>query len=181
MNKQKLKKEMLSLLFYVAFVLALAVCLRHFVLQRTLVDGHSMENTLRDKDQLIIDKFAYQLTAPDRFDIVVFPYKYDNETYYIKRIIGLPGETVSIHGNTIYIDGEPLAENYGKEAMDEDTAGIAKTEIHLGEDEYFVLGDNRNHSTDSRSEDVGPIKRKEIIGRAFLRIWPIEDFGFLSK
>ena len=140
-----------------------------------------MENTLHDKDQLIIDKFSYLVKQPERFDVIVFPYRYDEEVYYIKRIVGLPGETIRIIGNTIYINGKPLPEDYGKEVMDENTAGIAGKEILLAEDEYFVLGDNRNHSADSRSKDVGAIKRNEIVGKAFLRIWPIEDFGILCK
>lgn len=180
MNK-KLKKELLSLLIYALIVLFLAFLLRSFVLQRTLVDGHSMETTLRDKDQLIIDKLSYKITQPERFDIVVFPYQYDEDVYYIKRVIGLPGERVLIKGNTIYINGKPLVENYGKEAMDEDTAGIAATELLLSEEEYFVLGDNRNHSADSRSEDIGPIRREQIVGKAVLRIWPFQDFGPLTK
>ena len=180
MNK-KLKKDLFSIAIYTVIVHSLAFFMRSFVLQRTLVDGHSMEETLQDEDQLIIDKLSYKIREPKRFDIVVFPYKYDEDTYYIKRIIGLPGERVLIKGNTIYINGEPLAENYGKEAMDEDTAGIAATELLLAEDEYFVLGDNRNNSADSRSEDVGPIKKEEIVGKAVLRIWPFHDFGFLPK
>lgn len=176
-----IKKELLSVFVYLLLVLVLAGLMKHFVIQRTVVEGHSMENTLKDKDQLIIDKLTYRLTEPKRFDIVVFPYQYDEDVYYIKRIIGLPGETVLIAENTIYIDGEPLIENYGKEAMDEDTAGIAKKEIVLSEDEYFVLGDNRNNSTDSRSEDVGAIKKDTIIGRAVFRIFPLKGIGLLPK
>lgn len=181
MSREKMKKELLSVLLYTLIVLSLAAVMKKFVLQRTVVDGYSMENTLKDKDQLIIDKLSYRLTDPKRFDIVVFPYQYDEDTYFIKRVIGLPGETVQIAENVIYINGEPLAENYGKEAMDEYTAGIAETELVLGEDEYFVMGDNRNNSSDSRSEDVGPIKRDDIIGRAALRIFPLNSIGFIKK
>ena len=97
---------------------------------------------------------------------------------YIKRIIGLPGETVQIRDGEIYIDGAILEEDYGKETML--TSGRAADQIQLGEDEYFVLGDNRNHSEDSRFDDVGNIERSEIIGRAFIRIWPFERFGLLK-
>lgn len=180
MNK-KFKKELFSIVIYTVIVLSLAFIIQSFVFQRTLVDGHSMEEALHDEDQLIISKLSYAINEPKRFDIVVFPYQYDEDTYYIKRIIGLPGEKILIKGNTIYINGEPLTESYGKEAMDEDTAGIAATELLLAEDEYFVMGDNRNNSTDSRSEDVGPVKKEEIIGKAVFRIWPFDDFGFLSK
>lgn len=181
MDKGQWKKDFISIFLYLVIFLALGGLARHFVMQRTLVDGHSMEDSLHDKDQLMIDKLSYRLKEPERFDVVVFPYKYNEDVYYIKRIIGLPGETVLIAGNTIYIDGEPLEESYGKEAMEEDSEGIASEELVLGEDEYFVLGDNRNHSADSRSRDVGPIQRGEIIGRAIFRLWPMEDFGFLPK
>lgn len=181
MRKAILKRDFLSIFLYVVIILSAAVLIRHFVVQSTLVDGHSMEDTLRDGDQLIIDKVSHQIGELKRFDIVVFSYRYDRDTYYIKRIIGLPGETVFISGNTIYIDGEPLEEDYGKEAMEEDSAGLASEELTLAADEFFVLGDNRNNSADSRSEDVGPIKREEIVGRALLRIWPVEDFGFLQR
>jgi signal peptidase I len=140
--------------------------------------GHSMENTLFDGDNLIVDKISYRFTDPKRFDIIVFPYHYKEDTYYIKRIIGLPGETVQIRDGEIYIDGAILEEDYGKETML--TSGRAADQIQLGEDEYFVLGDNRNHSEDSRFDDVGNIERSEIIGRAFIRIWPFERFGLLK-
>ncbi len=118
---------------------------------------------------------------PERFDIIVFPFKYKEDTFYIKRIIGLPGETVQIdEEGKIYIDGEILEENYGREIIQSNTIGIAGEPILLGEDEYFVLGDNRNNSMDSRTEVVGNIKREEIIGRAWIRIWPLSDAGVLK-
>jgi signal peptidase I len=177
---EKWKKDVISTLIYAVIILILAVGVRHFVVQRTMVDGRSMEDTLQDRDQLLIDKLSYRFSSPERFDIVVFPAPYDEDTYYIKRVIGLPGERILITGNTIYINGEPLLEEYGKEVMEEDTAGIAKTELVLGEDEYFVLGDNRNHSKDSREVDVGPVQGSTILGKAFLRIWPLNTFGGLQ-
>ena len=99
--------------------------------------------------------------------------------YYIKRIIGLPGETVQIDENgNIYINGELLEENYGAETIQ--NPGRAAKPITLGDDEYFVMGDNRNNSKDSRSEEVGNVKRSQIIGRAWLRIWPLNKFGLLK-
>ena len=100
-----------------------------------------------------MDKLSYRFKDPERYDIIVFPYQYKEETYYIKRIIGLPGETVQIIDGTIYINGSVLDENYGREKMV--SSGLALDEIQLGEDEYFVLGDNRNASSDSREPDVG--------------------------
>ncbi|MEY8426143.1 signal peptidase I [Lachnospiraceae bacterium 46-15] len=171
-------KEVLSMALYIAVVLCITFLVVRYVGQRTQVDGHSMENTLFDGDNLIVDKISYRFTDPKRFDIIVFPYHYKEDTYYIKRIIGLPGETVQIRDGEIYIDGTLLEEDYGKETML--TSGRAADKIQLGEDEYFVLGDNRNHSEDSRFDDVGNIERSEIIGRAFIRIWPFERFGLLK-
>jgi signal peptidase I len=137
-----------------------------------------MENTLDDGDNLIVEKLTYRFKDPERFDIIVFPFRYEEKTYYIKRIIGLPGETVQIVDGDIYINGEILEESYGREVMK--YSGQAADPITLGEDEYFVLGDNRNDSSDSRDPSVGLIKRDEIIGRAWLRIWPLSNFGVLK-
>ncbi len=150
-----------------------------YVGQRTTVRGESMEPTLSDGDNLIADKISYRFSDPKRFDIIVFPYRYEKNTYYIKRIIGLPGETVQIDaGGNILIDGQILEEGYGLEPMA--YAGMAAEPVRLAEDEYFVLGDNRNNSSDSRDPSVGKILRKEIIGRAWVRIWPLSRFGKLS-
>lgn len=177
----KVMKEMINTLLYLLGVLCLTWFVIAFVGQRTEVDGSSMEPMLSDGDNLIVDKLTYRFRDPERFDIIVFPFKHEQETYYIKRIIGLPGETVQIDelGN-IYIDGELLVENYGREIIRSDTVGIARNPVVLGEDEYFVLGDNRNNSRDSRTEIVGNIRRKDIIGRAWLRIWPFSRMGFLK-
>ena len=104
---------------------------------------------------------------------VVFPVVRDGkEEYYIKRVIGLPGETVQIIDGYVYINGEKLDENYGAEVMND--AGRAAELITLGDDEYFVLGDNRNRSDDSRYENVENLKREKIVGRAWVRIWPLD-------
>ena len=171
-------KELLSMLIYIGVVLGVTFLIITFVGQRTHVSGESMENTLDNGDQLIVDKITYRFRDPERFDIIVFPFHYKENTYYIKRIIGLPGETVQIADGTIYINGQVLEESYGREVMQD--PGIAAEPITLGEDEYFVLGDNRNQSSDSRDPSVGLIHRDEIIGRAWLRIWPLDSFGILK-
>lgn len=171
-------KELVSTGVYLLVVVALTFLFVQYVGQRTHVNGDSMNNTLENGDNLIVDKISYRFKEPERFDIIVFPYQYQENTYYIKRIIGLPGETVQIEDGTIYVDGEVLEESYGKETMR--SAGIASQPIELGEDEYFVLGDNRNNSSDSRDPSVGKIKGDDIVGRAFLRIWPFEKFGILK-
>ena len=171
-------RELLSMLMYIVIVLVLAFVVIHFIGQRTQVSGPSMIPALEDKDNLIVDKLSYRFRDPSRFDIVVFPYYYEEETYYIKRIIGLPGETVQLDNGSIYINGEVLQETYGKEATQD--SGIAENPIVLGDDEYFVMGDNRNESKDSRDPSVGNIKRADIIGRAWVRIWPFSKFGVLK-
>ncbi len=183
-----MKKEILSWVVYILFGLVLAYALVGFVGQRTCVDGESMMNTLNDGDNLIVDKLSYRFSDPERFDIIVFPPYVDKYNslwpfgvgdIYIKRIIGLPGETIQIDENgTIYIDGEVLEEDYGAETIKK--PGRASEPITLGEDEYFVMGDNRNNSTDSRSERVGNVNRAQIIGRAWARIWPLSEIGFLK-
>ena len=177
-QKVDMKKEILSWVFYIAFVLVLTWVIITFVGQRTRVDGRSMMNTLHDGDNLIVEKLSYRFSDPKRFDIIVFPPTGKKE-YYIKRIIGLPGETVQIDENgNIYINGELLEENYGAETIQ--NPGRAANPITLSDDEYFVMGDNRNNSKDSRSEEVGNVKRSQIIGRAWLRIWPLNKFGLLK-
>ncbi len=173
---RRLLKEVLDTSLYILMVLVVTYLIIHFVGQRTEVIGRSMEPTLQDNDNLIVDKITYRFNHPKRYDIIVFPFKYKKKTYYIKRIIGLPGETVYIdpEGN-IYINDELLEEHYGKEVIMD--AGLASTPITLGEDEYFVMGDNRNNSSDSRDPSVANINKKDIMGRAWVRIWPFSKFG----
>ena len=170
-------KELLGWIVYIAVIIGLTWLIITFVGQRTRVSGHSMEATLHDGDNLIVDKLSYRFRDPKRFEIIVFPYRHKENTYYIKRIIGLPGETVQVKDGYVYINGEKLDENYGLEVMED--AGIAAEPIELGEDEYFVLGDNRNHSSDSRDPSVGILHRDELIGRAWVRIWPLDSIGVI--
>lgn len=177
-KKMDWKKELISWAMYIGFVVVLTWFILTFVGQRTVVDGRSMNATLNDRDNLIVEKLSYRFHDPERFDIIVFP-PYGTKEYYIKRIIGLPGETIQIdeEGN-IYIDGELLEEDYGLETIK--NPGRAIEPVTLGDDEYFVMGDNRNNSVDSRDPRVGNVKRDSIIGRAWVRIWPLSDFGLLK-
>ncbi len=176
---KRVLKEILSTSLYILFVLCAVYLVIHFVGQRTQVLGSSMEPKLSNEDNLIVDKISYRFHEPERYDIIVFPFRYEDNTFYIKRIIGLPGETVQIdeEGN-ILIDGEVLPEGYGKEVIQ--SQGRAYEPITLENDEYFVMGDNRNNSTDSRDPSVGNITREEIVGRAWLRIWPLDKFGLIK-
>lgn len=179
-NKKSMLHEVIETIVYLVLALAVALFIVKFVGQRTQVDGRSMEPTLYDKQNLILDKISYRFNDPERFDIIVFPFTAEGkDEHFIKRIIGLPGETVQIIDGYVYIDGELLESDiYGKEVMS--YAGRAEEPITLGEDEYFVLGDNRNNSRDSRFEEVGNIKLDDITGRAFIRIWPLSEFGLLK-
>ena len=172
-------REILSMIVSIAIIFGLCFLITHYVGQRTKVIGHSMETTLSDGDQLIVDKISYRFNDPQRFDIIIFPFRLEENTFYIKRIIGMPGETVQIdnQGN-IYIDGEILEEDYGLDTILD--PGMAIDPITLSEDEYFVMGDNRNNSSDSRYPEVGPIHRDEIIGRAWARIYPFNKITFIK-
>ena len=177
----RIMRELLNTAIYLLCVLGAVWLVITFVGQRTEVEGASMENTLHNGDNLIVDKLSYRFHDPERFDIIVFPFQFQDNTYYIKRIIGLPGETVQIMDDgSIYINGEKLEENYGMEVIKPETIGRAAEPIELGDDEYFVMGDNRNNSSDSRTDMVGNIKRENIIGKAWLRLWPVSDFGVLQ-
>lgn len=177
-SPKSVMKEILYNSLFLLFVLIITLLLVKYVAQRTTVSGSSMEPMIHDGDSLIVDKITYHFRDPERFDIIVFPFEYQQDTYYIKRIIGLPGESVRIDENgNIYINGEILVENYGAEVIDD--PGNAYNEIILREDQYFVLGDNRNNSSDSRNPAVGLIHRDRIVGRAWLRIFPFDSFGLI--
>ncbi len=158
--------------FFVILFLSYGISsfLNNYCIWQTVVDGISMEPALENGDRVIVDKWTYHFQEPKRFDIVVFPQ--DIDVYYVKRIIGLPGETVEIKNGKIYIDGIVLVENYANEAMEEE---YSMGEVVLLEDEYFVLGDNRNHSIDSREYSVGAVKRKYIVGKAKVILYPFEN------
>lgn len=177
-KKPGVLREIISFVLYLAVVVGITFFIITFVGQRTYVSGSSMENTLSDGDNLIVDKLTYRFSDPKRFDIIVFPFQYGDHVYYIKRIIGLPGETVQIADGNIYINGKLLEESYGREVIK--NSGLAAQPVVLGEDEYFVLGDNRNDSTDSRDPSVGKIHRDDIIGRAWVRIWPLDKIEVLK-
>lgn len=161
------------------------VCLFAFVFvwyfgQRVAVVGDSMSPILSNGDVTLVNRIVYDATAPKRGDIIVFkPKGNENSHYYIKRIIGLPGETVQILEGEIYIDGEKLEEDYGIGEITD--PGIAAEEIELAGDEFFVLGDDRENSEDSRMADVGAVKRSYIYGKVWFIVSPWEDFGLVRS
>lgn len=176
--KKKKKFDFVSTIIFLVCVVLFSYLFVTFIGQRTTVSGSSMEPTLQNGDSLMVDKLSYRFGEPQRFDIIIFPPRLNEDTLYIKRVIGLPGETVRIddYGN-IYIDGEILDEDYGLEIIR--NPGQANMPIFLGDDEYFVLGDNRNNSSDSRVPQVGTVNKKEIVGKAFMRIFPFNKISIL--
>ncbi len=157
-----------SLVLIVLLAYGISSFITNYCIWHTQVDGISMEPALENGDKLIIDKLSYHFRDPERFEIVVFPQKIG--VYYVKRIIGLPGETVQIKDGKIYINDILLVENYGNEPIDEDYT--MELPVTLGKDQYFVLGDNRNHSVDSREPSVGAVSKNYIVGRAWMILYP---------
>ncbi len=178
-NHNENTARLVKALVIIATVTAVIFIIARFLYMITAVDGFSMYPTLLNGEYVLVDNGAYSRKDPERFDIVVFEFTVSNTGNYIKRIIGLPGETIRIDDNgVIYINGKVLDEEYGNEQILE--PGRARSEIMLGEDEYFVLGDNRTHSEDSRYSLVGNIHRDKFIGRAKIRVWPIEKYGYID-
>jgi len=172
-------KEILSYIVWLAAVFAAVQIITNYIGVFSVVDGESMEPTLYNKEYLWVSKLDYLMNDPERFDVVIFPVDYyGEERHFVKRIIGLPGETVYIDADgVIYINNEVLKEGYGKEIIADYTRQRAAEPILLGEDEYFVLGDNRNHSSDSRFDSVGDIHRDDILGKVVARVWPLNKIG----
>lgn len=138
-----------------------------------------MEPTLSAGDTILIDRVSYAFGSPKRGDIIVFRTSDDPKaSLHIKRVIGLPGETVQIRDGQILIDGELYVEKKGFPSIN--NPGMAEEPVELGKGEYFVLGDNRNNSEDSRSADIGNVNQKDILGKAWFVISPGEHFGFLK-
>ncbi len=182
-EKKKKKRSLVSyaieFAIYIILILGCVFWVPEHVIQRTVVNGESMENTLHTGESLLVEKVSYRFNDPQRYDIIVFyPEGRDVDEYYVKRIFGLPGETIQITGNDIYINGEKIEDGFAKNGMDD--PGIAAEPLTLADDEYFVLGDNRMVSLDSRDPDLGPIKAEDIAGHVILRIWPLKKFGTLK-
>lgn len=179
-KKPKWKKFLRELLIWITellIVVLAAYLVIEFAVEKTTMLGVSMETTLSDGDKIIVNKLAYLRKEPERYDVIVFKQSGKEHSYYnIKRVIGIPGDTIEISNGIVYLNGEAAEEVISVEPMR--LSGLAETEIKLEENEYFVLGDNRNSSEDSRFANIGLVVRDDIIGKAWLKLSP---FSFISK
>lgn len=162
-------------------VFIVAVMIRVFVFQPFAVEGSSMEPNFHHGEYLLITKLPYRFGEPNRGDVVVFRYPRDPRVNYIKRIIGLPGETLRIQKGRIYINDKLLEENYLVVSTDTVVDGDPDMvyEVELGKNQYFVMGDNRSHSSDSRV--WGPLERRFIIGKSSLVLYPQSSFRAIAS
>ena len=176
LTAQGVLKEFITYAACFLAAIVFAILIVTFVGQKSEVTGSSMNDTLYNGEQVIVDKLSYRFHSPQRYDIVVFPES--NKSNYVKRIIGLPGETISIREGYIYINDKLLTDDsYGKEGISTQNYGRLKQPVTLKDDEYFVLGDNRNNSQDSRSEAVGNVTKDRLIGKVTFRFWPFKAIG----
>lgn len=178
---KKLFTFVLDVAKMVVISLAIIIPIRYFLIQPFYVKGASMEPNFHEHEYLMVDEISYRFKAIERGEIVVFRYPKDPQEYYIKRVIGLPGETVSIKDGYVYITGtdgvtSKLEESYLPSYVT--TVALSEEPVTLDSDEYYVLGDNRNGSKDSRS--FGPVQKSFIVGRVFLRGWPLDKLGIIN-
>ncbi|MDR1664418.1 MAG: signal peptidase I [Clostridiales bacterium] len=150
----------------------LFLILRFFVFRIANVDGDSMEPTLKDRDLVVLSRLTYFFTDPKPGEIVAFPYKENPSDYYIKRIVGSPGDVIDLVDRRFMINGEPLEDDFSEEAII--SLGDARFPITVPEGQYFVLGDNRNGSKDSRFSSVGCIPKEKMVGKVIFRLWPFK-------
>lgn len=162
---------------FILLILVVTYLLVTYVFRKTIVHNVSMMNTLYDGDNIIMDELSYNTGDPKRYDIICFK-SYKERDLLIKRVIGLPGETVHIEDGEIFINGKKIKDKAGLEKIE--NPGLASGDIELLDDEYFVIGDNRDESIDSRSEDVGNVRRREILGKAVLVIWPVKHIKVIK-
>ena len=174
-----LLKEIFSWIIEIAIVLMMAFVLVYFIGMRTSVVGQSMSETLENGDQILVNRFMYKVIGPKANDVIVFlPNGNEKSHYYVKRVIGVPGDTVQIKNGRIYVNGTEFTEKVDVASIED--AGLAADAVTRGDDEYFVLGDNRNNSEDSRYANIGNIKREYIIGKAWFVISTGDRFGFIK-
>ena len=174
-----LVKEILSWVFGLLMAVFLAFVIVYAAGMSTNMIGVSMEPELYNGQEVLINRYAYLLKSPAPGDVVAFlPNGNQNSHYYIKRVVAVPGDTVQILGGRLYVNGEQVSETEYDKMAD---AGIAENPLTLGTDEYFVLGDNRNNSEDSRSANIGTVEGKDIVGKVWFHMRSeTEGMGFVE-
>jgi len=177
MRKETPKESFWELVRFAIIAVAIVVPIRIFIAQPFVVSGSSMFPTFEDKQYLIVDEISYRLSEPKRDDVVIFRYPNDTKKFFIKRIIGLPNEIIDIKGNEITITNKEHPEGLKLEQPFVQNKSNNDMHFELNSDEYFVMGDNRTGSFDSRS--WGPVPKKLLIGKAFLRLLPINKINIL--
>ena len=170
-------QSVISWIVDIVVVIALASYLVYCFGSRVQVTGNSMSPVLNSGDVILMNRLMYDLGNPDRFDVVVFSTAENEEELNIRRIIGLPGETVQIKDNQVYIDGLPLDAELSLQSAS--IAGAAEYPMELSDDEYFVLGDNRESSEDSRFAGIGTIRREQMVGKVWLRFQPFDQLTLI--
>lgn len=172
---QKRCKEIVNILMIIVFAYSLVL----FTCDRTEIHGNSMKPTIENENTVLINRMAYALTSPSRFDIVAFKKRgIQSNKVYVKRIIGVPGDTIQIKDKQIYVNGELLSDDkYNNNIL---TPGIAAQELKLKENEYFLMGDNRNNSEDSRFANIGLVKKEDIIGTVWMVVAPFENIKIIT-
>lgn len=176
-KRKRIIIEIILYVFELFLVIGLAYVIINIGVMKTAMVGDSMQKTLENGDDLLINKFIYRLSSPERFDIIAYRQDASEHSYItIKRIIGLPGEKVQIIDGKVFINGTQIDEVINVDKMN--TAGLAQDEITLEKNEYFVLGDNRNNSEDSRFSSVDAVVKNEIIGKVWIRL---NSFNFVNS
>lgn len=182
-RRRKIIREILIYLAEIAVVILFAWLIVHFTMKRAGMIGSSMESTLVNGEDVMVNKISYLLWGPSRESVIAFypeqeeedSEELDDSSILIRRVVGLPGEKILIKEGKVYVDGELLEENYAFEDME--SGGRASSEITLGDDEYFVLGDNRNDMDDSRNDSFTVVKKDNIIGKVILALNPVSMIG----
>ena len=168
------KKEILSWILTIAVAVAAALLIRTFLFEPIRVDGESMCDTLQDGEIMLVTKPEYLFGDPQRGDVVICKYPGRTENF-VKRVMGIPGDVIEIRSNVVYRNGEALDEPYLTPERNDN--GFSMAPFTLGEDEYFVMGDNRNASSDSRKAEIGMVDERLIVGKVLLRVFPLDSIG----